>query len=69
MEPVQEKAKKQYVSALDEYINKVYILVLILVPGACQCAGILYTFSRFVGWLPGVSWVALVIFDITCLNL
>lgn len=24
-------------SALDEYINKVYILVLLLVPGACIC--------------------------------
>lgn len=67
MSKTQEQGKKQYVSALEEYINKVYILVLILVPGACQCAGILYTFSRFVGWLPGVSWLALIIFDITCL--
>ena len=67
MKKTQENGTKKYVSALDEYINKVYILVLILVPGACQCAGILYTFSRFVGWLPGVSWLALIIFDITCL--
>ncbi len=67
MSKMQKQETKQYVSALEEYINKVYILVLILVPGACQCAGILYTFSRFVGWLPGVSWLALIIFDITCL--
>jgi len=67
MNKIREQGTKQYLSALDEYINKVYILVLILVPGACQCAGILYTFSRFVGWLPGVSWLALIIFDITCL--
>lgn len=63
----QGKSVKQYVSALDEYINKVYILVLLLVPGACQCAGILYTFSKFVGWLPGVGWLSLIIFDVTCL--
>ena len=67
MNKTQEQGKKKYLSALEEYINKVYILVLILVPGACQCAGILYTFSRFVGWLPGVSWLSLIIFDITCL--
>lgn len=62
-----ETKKKIYLSALDEYINKVYILVLLLVPGACQCAGLAYTFERFMGWLPGVSWIALIIFDITCL--
>lgn len=59
--------KKIYLSALDEYINKVYILVLLLVPGACECAGISYTFSKCVGWLPSVSWISLIIFDVTCL--
>lgn len=62
-----EKTQKRYLSALDEYINKVYILVLLLVPGACECAGLAYTFSKFMGWLPSVSWIALIIFDITCL--
>lgn len=47
--------------------NKVYILVLILVPGACQCAGLLYTLAKFLGWLPTVSWLKLIIFDMTCL--
>ena len=58
---------KKYLSALDEYINKVYILVLLLVPGACQCAGLLYTFEKIMGWLPEVNWLALIIFDLTCL--
>ena len=31
------------ITALDEYINKVYTIVLAAVPGACQAAGILYT--------------------------
>lgn len=61
------KIPKKYLSALDEYINKVYILVLLFVPGACECAGLAYTFSKFMGWLPTVSWIALIIFDITCL--
>lgn len=59
--------KKVYRSAMDEYINKVYTLVLLLVPGACQCAGILYTFEKIMGWMPEVNWTALIIFDVTCL--
>jgi Methyl-accepting chemotaxis protein len=64
---MERENKKIYLSALDEYINKVYVLVLLLVPGACQCAGILYTFEKFMGWLPTVSWAALIVFDVTCL--
>ena len=61
------KIEKNYKSALDEYINKVYVLILLLVPGACQCAGLLYTTEKFLGFFPTVSWTALVIFDVTCL--
>ena len=57
----------KYKSALDEYINKVYILILLLVPGACQCAGLLYTTEKLLGLFPTVSWLALIVFDITCL--
>lgn len=62
-----DNSSKKYLSPLDEYINKVYVLVLLLVPGACQCAGLAYTFEKIMGWLPSVSWVALLIFDVTCL--
>lgn len=57
----------KYKSALDEYINKVYILILLLVPGACQCAGLLYTTEKILGLFPTVNWIALIIFDSTCL--
>lgn len=63
----EKKKGKRHLSALDEYINKVYILILLLIPGACECAGLCYTFSKAMGWLPTVSWMALIIFDITCL--
>ena len=58
---------KRNLSAFDDYTNSVYKIVLLLVPGACQCAGILYTFEKIMGWLPEVSWLALIIFDLTCL--
>lgn len=59
--------KNVYLSALDEYINKVYILVLLLIPASGQCAGILYTVQKIIGLLPSVNLLALIIFDITCL--
>lgn len=67
MKTTERVKNKKYLSALDEYINKVYILVLLFVPGACECAGLVYTFSKIMGWLPTVSWFTLIIFDITCL--
>ena len=67
MKTLESTFEKKQLTALDEYINKVYILVLLLVPGACECAGLAYTFSKIIGWLPTVSWAALIIFDVTCL--
>lgn len=67
MKITENNVSTKNLSALDEYINKVYILVLLLVPGACQCAGLLYTFEKIMGWLPSVNWLALIIFDVTCL--
>lgn len=67
MKMIPNHTSKTFLSPLDEYINKVYVLVLLLVPGACQCAGLLYTFEKIMGWLPSVSLTALIIFDVTCL--
>lgn len=62
-----EKKEAKLMTVLDEYTNKVYRLVMILVPGACQCAGLAYTFEKIMGWLPSVNWLSLIIFDVTCL--
>lgn len=67
MKNAKENISKKHLSALDEYINKVYVLVLLLIPGACQCAGLAYTFEKIMGWLPTVNWMALILFDTTCL--
>lgn len=63
---MEETGKKQ-LTALEDYINKVYVLVLLLVTGACQAAGLAYTVEKALGFVPSVSWTALIIFDITCL--
>lgn len=67
MKSLENATEKKQLSALDEYINKVYIIVLLLIPGACECAGLVYTFSKVIGWLPTVNWLTLIVFDLTCL--
>lgn len=70
MKHVQKKTEtrnRSPLTALDEYINKVYVLILLLVPAACQCAGILYTTEKLCGLFPTVSWSLLIVFDCTCL--
>lgn len=59
--------EQKSLTALDVYINKIYTLVLLAVPGACQAAGILYTSEKALGLFPTVDWLMLIIFDITCL--
>ncbi|MBQ2823187.1 MAG: hypothetical protein IJF18_01250 [Oscillospiraceae bacterium] len=60
-------SSKKNLTAMEEYLNSVYKLIILVFPGACQCAGLLYTFEKIMGWMPSVSWPALIIFDITCL--
>lgn len=67
MGETKEVKNRRQLSAMEEYINKVYKIVLLLVPGATECAGLAYTFSKLMGWLPTVKWSTLIIFDITCL--
>ncbi len=59
--------EQKNLTALEVYINKVYTIVLLAVPGACQAAGILYSLEKFLGLFPTVDWMMLIIFDVTCL--
>lgn len=59
--------EKKNLTALDEYINKVYTIVLLAIPAAIEAAGIVYTAEKIFGLLPTVNWPLLIVFDITCL--
>lgn len=58
--------EKKALTALDVYINKVYVMVLLLVPGTCMLAGAGYTGNKAQGFFPEVSWPVLIFFDLTC---
>lgn len=54
-------------TAMDEYMAKVYKLIMITVTGACSCAGVTLVGLKVLGLYPTVSWAALIIFVGTCL--
>lgn len=59
--------EKKALTALEVYINKVYVMVLLLIPGTCILAGMGYTANKLQGFYTTVSWPALILFDLSCL--
>lgn len=53
-------------SVIEEYLAKVYAIVMFTVTGACLCAGVTFGTLKFMGFYPHISWVALGIFIGTC---
>ncbi len=49
-------------SALDAYINRVYKIILFLVPVFCLCASITITTLHYVGWYPDINETAMWLF-------
>lgn len=49
-------------SAVDMYMNKVYIWIVLLVTGATTCAGCTFMLLKVLGQYPTVSWPGLVVF-------
>lgn len=52
-------------SAVDMYMNKVYIWIMLLVTGAVTCAGCTFMLLKVLGQFPTVSWSGLIVFVIT----
>ena len=57
--------EKKTLTALDVYINKVYTIVLILVPLTCLIAACSYTGQKAQGFYETINWGALIVFDVT----
>lgn len=58
--------EKRSLSALEVYINKVYALILILIPSACLLAAVSSTMNKMDGCYEKTSWAAVCMFDMTC---
>lgn len=54
-------------SVIEEYMGMVYAVVILVITGACMCAGITFGLLKGLGFYPAVSWAALGIFILTCL--
>ena len=65
-----DAAKKREMSALDAYTNRVYRIIVLLIPGFCMCASATIVTLHFLGWYPDITvsamW-AFVFMDVTFL--
>lgn len=50
-------------NVIKKYWNDAYRYVLLLIPGNCICAGIIYTIGKINGWYPLVPWGLVLLFD------
>lgn len=53
-------------NVIEEYMSKVYTVVILVVTGACMCAGVTFSALKLFGFYPEVSWIGLGIFVATC---
>lgn len=47
---------------IEEYINKVFTIVILFISGGCCAAGLTFAGLRMLGFFPTVSWIPLIIF-------
>lgn len=53
-------------SVIEEYMGKVYMVVMFAVTGACMCAGVTFGALKAMGFYPDMHWAALGIFIASC---
>ena len=54
-------------SIIEQYLNKVYILVLLFTTGACLIAGITFSVFKLLGFYPDLQWGLLLLFVGSCI--
>ena len=50
---------------IKKYWESVYIYVLLIIPGLCICAGTYWTVCKLFGMYPDLSWIQIIIFDLS----
>ncbi len=54
-------------TVIEEYLSKIYVLVILVVTGSATCAGVTFSGLKILGFYGTVSWMALGIFVATCI--
>ncbi len=54
-------------AVIEEYTAKVFRFVMLIITGACMCAGLLFSSLKLFGFYENVKWLALIIFVGTCI--
>lgn len=56
---------KWEMSALDAYTNRVYKIIVLIIPIFCLCASTTITTLHFIGWYPDINETAMWLFDLS----
>lgn len=52
---------------IEEYMNKIYTIVILVITGACLCAGVTFSALKILGFYPAIPWIGIIIFVATCI--
>lgn len=52
-------------SALDAYTNRVYKIIVFIIPFFCICASVTITTLHYIGWYPDINETAMWLFDLS----
>lgn len=55
-------------TVIDEYMAKVYTWVIIIITGACTCAGLTFSTLKLMGYYETIPWPLLITFCSTCIT-
>lgn len=64
---IREETLLNTTSSIDKYMSKVYRWVILIITGACACAGITFSLLKLLGFYQNVNWGLLLIFVFSCL--
>ena len=56
---------KYELSALDAYTNRVYKIIVLIIPIFCLCASATITTLHYIGWYPDINETAMWLFDLS----
>ena len=52
-------------NVIKKYWESVHRYILVLIPGLCMCAGSYWTACKFLGFYPNLSWIQIILFDVS----
>ena len=60
---LRKKEQLNFMNLIKNYLNNVYLYILLIIPILCMSAGVTYTLGKIAGWHPDSPWCFVLLFD------